>query len=34
VDAQNFIDSDFPEFSDFDAIVPMGAPVYDHFQIG
>lgn len=25
---------DFPDFSDFDAIVPMGAPVYDHFQIG
>jgi hypothetical protein len=24
VDAQNFILSDFPDFSDFDAIVPMG----------
>lgn len=33
VDAHNFILSDFPDFSDFDAIVPMGAPVYDHFQI-
>jgi hypothetical protein len=31
---ENFILSDFPDFSDFDAILPIGAPVYDHLQIG